>query len=100
MHEISETLRKLTKYVIEPKRLFKDRKSVLGTASRTLGDKTPLPNRLATLIIQSPSKAIISKVSNLHAAVFEKDGDAEVLDISHGDTCPSRDEGGGGRLVR
>jgi hypothetical protein len=60
--------------------LFKDPKSVLGTASRPLGDKTPLPNRLATLIIQSPSKATVSKASNLHAAAFEEDGDAEVLE--------------------
>lgn len=65
--------------------MFKDQKLVLGTATRPLGDKTPLPNR--TFIPQSPSEKVkIPKASNLHVTtlpdslVDDDDGDTEVLD--------------------
>lgn len=62
---------------IEPQRLFKDQKLVLGT--RPLGDKTPLPNRFGANLFQTPlpQKSKLSKLTIVEAAQQEKDGGDE-----------------------
>jgi hypothetical protein len=52
-------------HIPEPERLFKGQKTVLSTITRPLGDKTPLPNRLANTLFQTPLPRI-NKPSKLN----------------------------------
>ncbi|PPQ80204.1 hypothetical protein CVT25_003557 [Psilocybe cyanescens] len=38
----------------QPQRLFKDQKTVLATSGRPLIDKTPMPNRIGTILFKTP----------------------------------------------
>jgi hypothetical protein len=57
--------------LVEPQRLFKDSKYTTRTASRPLGDKTPLPNRVAHTVFTTPFPNG-SKLSKL--ALLDPDG--------------------------
>lgn len=58
----------------EPERLFKGQKTVLSTITRPLGDKTPLPNRLANTLFQTPFPRI-NKPSKLNDDGGKEEGD-------------------------
>ncbi|KAF9526855.1 hypothetical protein CPB83DRAFT_895707 [Crepidotus variabilis] len=64
---------------VQPQRLFKDQKIVLGTNTRPLGDKTPLPNRVGRTLFQTPlpQKSKLSKLSIIEAAQQEAESDAD-----------------------
>ncbi|KAJ3501804.1 hypothetical protein NLJ89_g9176 [Agrocybe chaxingu] len=63
---------------------LKDGKIVLNTVSRPLGDKTPLPNRLATTLFQTP----LPQKSKLSKA-FVGGGEGEQNDDGEGNTPES-----------